>query len=408
MRIESAQVQLSSSHYASERHVRRETLEAGIIAPGTDREEGMTRLEDEVEFGRNGVEGRSLLDRYLNGRSLEEAESAALDNTTLNRARPVQTVALESLRQALLDGKLSIDLSGGALSVPDSGDVEPIPEDEMKIEMIVSMIERLTGKKVTILSPEEYLQAPEEAAEAPTTGGALPPDSPDSAPAETGPQFSLRYTSHEVHEEQEATLFRAQGVVKTADGQEIAVDVEVGMSRSFRQETTEVVEIGAAVTDPLVVNFNAPAAELTDRTFRFDMNVDGSEDDMRFVTSGSGFLAIDRNGDGAVNDGSELFGPTSGDGFAELAAYDDDGNGFIDEGDAAYDSLSIWTQDGAGNGSLSSLQDKNVGAIYLGRTATPFDLKNETNELHGQVRSTGFFLSENGTAGTVQQVDLVV
>jgi hypothetical protein len=34
--------------------------------------------------------------------------------------------------------------------------------------------------------------------------------------------------------------------------------------------------------------------------------------------------------------GAELFGARSGDGFAELAALDGDGNGWIDEGDAAW------------------------------------------------------------------------
>jgi hypothetical protein len=45
--------------------------------------------------------------------------------------------------------------------------------------------------------------------------------------------------------------------------------------------------------------------------------------------------------DGRVNDGRELFGPITGDGFAELAAYDDDGNNWIDENDGIYDNLSI-------------------------------------------------------------------
>jgi hypothetical protein len=45
--------------------------------------------------------------------------------------------------------------------------------------------------------------------------------------------------------------------------------------------------------------------------------------------------------DGRVNDGRELFGPRTGDGFAELAAYDDDGNNWIDENDGIHDNLSI-------------------------------------------------------------------
>ncbi len=34
-----------------------------------------------------------------------------------------------------------------------------------------------------------------------------------------------------------------------------------------------------------------------------------------FATGNSGFLAFDKNADGMINDGSELFGPESGNGF---------------------------------------------------------------------------------------------
>jgi hypothetical protein len=402
MRIESAQIQLSSSHYASERHVRRETLSAGISAPGDVWEPG--RLKDSKELEQDGSTGenQSLLDRFLDGRSLED-----LGSDTQTGSFDLAVTAggtLETLRQAVLSpigfGEI---IPSQAIGDPEA--LEPGPEDEAKVKMIIAMIERLTGKKVAILSPTEYLEAREAAAEAPSTAEA---PSEGSGEAAAGPRFGLRYESYELHEEQEATRFQAQGVVRTADGKEIAIDIEMGMSRSFRQEISQVVEIGAAVTDPLVINFNGPAADLTERTFRFDLDRDGSDDNIHFVGAGSGFLTIDRNADGTVNDGGELFGPASGDGFAELAAYDDDGNGFIDEGDAIYDGLRIWTKDGAGNDQLFALGEKGVGAIYLGKAETPFDLKGAENDLQGQVRSTGFYLSENGGAGTVQQIDLVI
>lgn len=56
---------------------------------------------------------------------------------------------------------------------------------------------------------------------------------------------------------------------------------------------------------------------------------------------GSGFLALDRNQNGVVDDGSELFGTQSGDGFAHLALYDQDSNGWIDANDPVFDKLRI-------------------------------------------------------------------
>ena len=162
----------------------------------------------------------------------------------------------------------------------------------------------------------------------------------------------------------------------------------------------------ARKTDPLVLNFAGNAAQLTDQRFAFDLNADGQAEQINFVAPGSGFLVFDRNQDGKVNNGSELFGPTTDNGFQELAALDDDGNGWIDESDAAFKRLQIWTRDGHGNDLLKSLSETGVGAIGLGNIATPFDIKNNANQLLGQIRSSGIVLQENGAAGTIQQIDL--
>ena len=60
---------------------------------------------------------------------------------------------------------------------------------------------------------------------------------------------------------------------------------------------------------------------------------DGRKDNISFVQPGSGFLAVDKNNDGKINNGKELFGPNTGNGFDELAKYDSDGNQWIDESD---------------------------------------------------------------------------
>ena len=120
-----------------------------------------------------------------------------------------------------------------------------------------------------------------------------------------------------------------------------------------------------------------------------------------FVGSNSGFLALDRNNDGKVNDGRELFGTATGEGFAELAAYDQDGNQWIDENDAIYQNLRIWSKDGQGNDQLVGLGERGVGAIYLGHVTSPFSLKDSENVLVGQIRESGVFLNESGAVGTV-------
>jgi hypothetical protein len=162
----------------------------------------------------------------------------------------------------------------------------------------------------------------------------------------------------------------------------------------------------AARIDPLVINFDGAAARLTDWRFDFDLDADGFKEEIPFVSSGSGILVFDRNGDRQVNDGTELFGPSTGNGFAELAALDEDNNRWIDENDSAYEDLSLWRRDQEGNESLVSLAESDIGALNVGCIDSPFDLKDQHNSLQGRILRAGVYLSNTGTAGSVQQLDV--
>ena len=214
----------------------------------------------------------------------------------------------------------------------------------------------------------------------------------------------ITYRVEQQYAEQESTYFSTNGIVRTADGREINIRVDVGMSRSFQAAFSK--EMTVDTCDPLVLNFDGNAAELTDQKFYFDLDCDGKKELISGLGSGSGYLALDKNGDGVIGDGSELFGPGNGNGFEELAAYDEDGNGWIDENDVIFNSLKIWCKDENGNDRLCSLAEKGVGAICLQNVSTDFSLKNAKNETNGIIRNTGIFLYENGAAGTIQHVDM--
>lgn len=216
--------------------------------------------------------------------------------------------------------------------------------------------------------------------------------------------FSRQY----YYEETENTSYTTQGTVRCADGREINFNLNLNMSRSFQEYYEEnYASIEAVMCDPLVINLDGNIAGLSDQTFFFDIDGDGEKDEISRLASGSGYLALDKNGDGVINDGTELFGTASGNGFADLSAYDSDGNGFIDEGDEIWNKLKIWTMDEEGNEQLVSLAEKGIGAICLQNTATDFALTGQDNQVKGMIRNTGFFLYENGMAGTVQHVDVV-
>ena len=225
----------------------------------------------------------------------------------------------------------------------------------------------------------------------------------------------LNYVSETWNIEQEDTSFSTVGSVRTKDGREINFNVNVNMSRRCEEYYKEQLNVAEfTLHDPLVINLDTDVAEVSDQTFYFDLDADGKEEEIS-VLNGSGYLALDKNGDGTINDGSELFGTRNGDGFADLAQYDEDGNGWIDENDSIWSKLKIWCKDENGNDVLYKLSDKGVGAICLENVSTDFTMQGDrmaqdgtmnANATNAVIRKTGIFLYENGNIGTVQHVDM--
>lgn len=215
------------------------------------------------------------------------------------------------------------------------------------------------------------------------------------------PTMELTYTeTKERHESLSATM---KGCVRTSDGREIALNLDLSMSQSFY---SKVEKSQTVFTDPLVINFDGKLPEVEDMSFSFDIDSDGESDQISRLSSGSGFLALDKNENGVIDDGSELFGTKSGNGFADLAVYDEDGNGWIDEGDSVFDRLRIWENSGESS-RLLALGEVGVGAIYLGSAKSDFEYRNPRGDVLGALRSTGLFLFEDGRGGNISQIDFV-
>ncbi|MBR5485970.1 MAG: hypothetical protein IKV41_05615 [Oscillospiraceae bacterium] len=204
--------------------------------------------------------------------------------------------------------------------------------------------------------------------------------------------------------EHENTAFCSKGTVITSDGRSIDFNISMEMSRSFEGAFAEVGK-EEIYTDPLIINLDTDCTSLSDVSFYFDLNCDGVKEEISAPNDSSGFLALDKNNDGIINNGSELFGTKTGDGFAELAQYDKDGNGWIDENDDIFSQLSVWVKCGSGSARCLSLKQANVGAVFLGRQNTLHSLDTSDGETNAILRSTGIYIKENGQVGTVQHVD---
>jgi hypothetical protein len=100
-------------------------------------------------------------------------------------------------------------------------------------------------------------------------------------------------------------------------------------------------------------------------------------------------LAYDENADGIINQGSELCGTKTGDGFGELAEYDTDHNSWIDENDPIFDKLQIWLKnEQTKEKELVGLGEVGIGAIFLDYAQSEFTYKTSQNDILGQMKSS--------------------
>jgi hypothetical protein len=133
-------------------------------------------------------------------------------------------------------------------------------------------------------------------------------------------------------------------------------------------------------TDPLLVDLQG-AYKLSglDDAVAFDINAVGHRQLIGWTARGSGiaFVALDRNGNGQIDDGGELFGnatPLSDgvraqNGFEALAQYDSNGDGIIDSQDRIWNQLLLWTDTNhngvSEQGELTHVSDSSITAFEV-------------------------------------------
>jgi len=285
-------------------------------------------------------------------------------------------------------------------------------------KFLILLLELLTGKKITFKDIKEFFDEERNIDKI-----SKPQETSHKRTVKKSYKLNYIYKLEETYTETQQVTLKAQGVVHTEDGRTINFNLDLFLNRNFIESrgiqisngefseqggTSSQLQTARPVVDPLVINFNNNAASLSKQTMSFDLNSDGTNEDIAMLNAGSGFLSFDKNGDGVINDGSELFGPQSGNGFTELAKYDIDGNSWIDENDAVYDKLSVWTVSSSGENKLTSLKDMDVGAIFLGNVAANFTYKDAENNSIANSKGLGIYLHEDGIAGSIQQLDYYI
>jgi hypothetical protein len=159
-----------------------------------------------------------------------------------------------------------------------------------------------------------------------------------------------------------------------------------GVASSYLQSRTWVEH-----RDPLTLDLDGDGIETTGingyaNTVLFDHDGDGVKTGTGWVKGDDAFLALDRNGNGMIDNGSELFGidtvmsngQNAANGFAALADLDSNGNGQFDSADAQFANVRLWRdldQDGVSDeGELLTLEEAGVASINLSNVTTHTNL----------------------------------
>jgi hypothetical protein len=133
---------------------------------------------------------------------------------------------------------------------------------------------------------------------------------------------------------------------------------------------------------PIVLDLNGDGVQTSSLAngVQFDLAATGTKLNTGWTAGGDGLLALDRNGDGIINDGGELFGSgttlangqRAADGYAAMAELDTNGDGTIDAKDGKFADLRVWVD---GNADGVSQADELKSLADLGITKLNLDVK---------------------------------
>jgi hypothetical protein len=173
----------------------------------------------------------------------------------------------------------------------------------------------------------------------------------------------------------------------------------------------------AYITDPLALDLDGDGLETVGvngaNSVYFDQDGDGIKNATGWVKGDDGFLVLDRNGNGLIDNGSELFGDNTAlstgeqaaEGFAALSDQDSNQDGVINANDANFANLRVWrdlNQDGVSQtNELFTLNAAGVQSVNLANTQV-----NQALPDGNGVQRTASFTRTDGTTSQVADLEL--
>jgi Ca2+-binding RTX toxin-like protein len=184
---------------------------------------------------------------------------------------------------------------------------------------------------------------------------------------------------------------------------------------SMLEDIVQTFSDSIAIISPIVLDLDGDGVETrsVDAGAHFDHDRNGFGERSGWVGSGDGLLVWDRNGDGRITDGIELFGSQTplpdgvtpaANGFAALAAWDGNGDGKIDANDPIWSQLRIWRDadsDGVSTPEEIASTPGDLGIVAINTAYTTGTTVDAAGNEHRQI---GSFTRADGTTGSAEDV----
>ncbi|MCX8040529.1 MAG: hypothetical protein N3B15_08185 [Planctomycetota bacterium] len=281
----------------------------------------------------------------------------------------------------------ALERAAKSRTAPPQPEGEPPDPETLRI---LAILERLFGDREArrfVLRLQqlalERAQAASDAPELPAASG-IPPRS----------GWGLLYEAEQWSIAAQSAALVAEGQLTLADGRQLSFSLTWVQSAVQVQSAHTRLALGdARLKDPLVFDLDGDGIRWEGATVRYDLEGDGVPDAVPLPAGADRILLLD----------GRVLGARSGQAFRELAALDADGNGWIDAGDPAFARLALW------NGrEESGLAAAGIAAVATTSVLLPYQHRDARDSLQALGRRAGLYLTAQGRAGAIAQVDLVI
>lgn len=288
-------------------------------------------------------------------------------------------------------------------SAHDNGRTPPAPPEDMDLEASVERYKSLSiaYRIMQAMAHQSEARDPE------LSGQKLSTDLADTSQTDDLESFAMSFSATESFQLQlEISSGEQNFTLDMSYSQSISVNVsQDAQGFSFSLSQTESFQLNMSFTseaekpkDPLILDLDGSDFSFnSEQTVLFDLDANGQLDRFDSLNGSKAYLAFDKNHNGVIDNGLELFGDAGGasDGFADLAEYDDNQDGQINADDALFKNLLLLNFNPDQSQTLRTLSSESIISLSLKTRTESRDYQDN------QLILSADFEKADGSKGTV-------